>query len=201
MARSLTVLFRRDPTRDRPAGDRPREGYRILWPDGSPVAVGLDAFCLHGRRLLGLGRHLAGRPERLLELVCFPLGAYEDELTRLPGHRVRRFCLRREGPARPLALPGRHPTEVFFEAGQDDPACWTGSVCRGCPRPAACGSTWPSARSAGRRQGRRLLPGRALRSDPWPRGRDGHGPPSAAVTPSAGPGIRPHALSVSRSGT
>jgi len=121
LPRSLTVLFRRDPARDRPAGNAPREGYLILWPDGSPVAVGLDALCLHGRRLLGLGRHLSNCPERLLELVCFPLRAYEDGLTRLPGHRVRRFCLRREGARGRLHFLDGTPTDAVFDAQRDEP--------------------------------------------------------------------------------
>ena len=36
-------------------------------------------------------------PERLIELVCFPLRSRDDDLTRIPGHRIRRFCLKRQG--------------------------------------------------------------------------------------------------------
>jgi hypothetical protein len=110
MHRALTVLFRRDPSRDRRDGPIPFEGYAICWPDGTPVAVGLEAFCLHGQRLLSLGRHLAGRPERLLELICVPLRGREDDLTRLPGHRVRRFCLRRQGACGRLHFLDGTPT-------------------------------------------------------------------------------------------
>jgi hypothetical protein len=121
MYHALTVLFRRDPSRDRRDGPVPFEGYEICWPDGTPVAVGLEAFCLHGQRLLGLGRHLAGRVERLLELICVPLLGREDDLTRLPGHRVRRFCLRRQGACGRLHFLDGTPTEAVFHAGHDDP--------------------------------------------------------------------------------
>ncbi|MCC6420922.1 MAG: hypothetical protein IT429_22025 [Gemmataceae bacterium] len=121
MYRALTILFRRDPSRDREHGRIRFEGYRIFWPDGNPIDVGLDALCLHGPRLLGLGRHLAGRVERLLELVCFPLRGREDELTRLPGGRVRRFYLERCGRVGRLHFLDGTPTETVFEEGRDDP--------------------------------------------------------------------------------
>src|SRR5262249_5139593 len=80
MSRSLTILLRRDPSRYRWREHVHYEGYQILWPDGRPVAVGLDAFCRHGQRLLGLGRYLAGCPERLIRVLFFPLQGKEDDL-------------------------------------------------------------------------------------------------------------------------
>jgi hypothetical protein len=121
MYRALTVLFRRDPSRDRQNGRIHFEGYRLFWADGSPVDVGLDAFCLHGQRLLGLGRYLAGRSERLIELLCFPLREREADLTRLPGHRVRRFFLQRHGRDGRLHFLDGTPTNTVFEDGRDDP--------------------------------------------------------------------------------
>lgn len=118
--RSLTVLFRRDPSRDRQRDDIQYEGYQVLWPDGQPVQVGLDAFCKHGQRLLGLGRHLAGRCERLLELVCYPLTSREDDLTRLPGCRVRRFCLERNGTSGRIHFLDGTPTAVVFDLHRDE---------------------------------------------------------------------------------
>ena len=128
MARSLTVLFRRDPTRDRQRGSIHFEGYEILWPDGRPIATGLNAFCYHGQRLLGLGRHLAGRHERLLRLLFFPLQSREDDLTRLPGHRVRRFFLQRQGNLGRMHFLDGTPTETVFEIGRDEPRVlrWVG---------------------------------------------------------------------------
>jgi hypothetical protein len=122
------VVFRRDPTKDRQKGNIFFEGYEVLWPDGRPVTVGLDAFCKHGQRLLGLGRHLAGCTERLIELICFPLGSREDNLTRIPGHRVRRFCLRRQGEIGRIHFLDGTPTETVFQLGRDEPTVleWIG---------------------------------------------------------------------------
>jgi hypothetical protein len=120
LSRSITVLFRRDPSKDRQKGDITFEGYEVLWPNGRPVAVGLDAFCKHGQRLLGLGRHLAGCRERLIELICFPLSGREDDLTRLPGHRVRRFFVERTGSVGRIHFLDGTPTETVFEIGQDE---------------------------------------------------------------------------------
>ena len=58
---TLTVLFRRDPTRDRHAAISTLRATSMLWEDGRPILLGLNAFCYHGQRLLGLGQHLAGR--------------------------------------------------------------------------------------------------------------------------------------------
>jgi hypothetical protein len=128
MSRILTVLFRRDPTRDRQQGKIHFEGYQVLWPDGRPVAVGLDAFCKHGQRLLGLGRHLAGCRERLIDLVCFPLSGLEDALTRIPGHRVRRFFLQRTGQRGRIHFMDGTPTDTIFDLGRDESAVleWIG---------------------------------------------------------------------------
>ncbi len=120
MPRALTLLFRRDPSRDRHRGSLRFEGYRILWPDGRPVSLGVDAFCVHAQRLLGLGRHLAGRAERLVELLLFPLDDRERDMTRLPGHRVRRFYLERRGIIGRIHFMDGTPTEAAAEIGRDD---------------------------------------------------------------------------------
>jgi hypothetical protein len=120
MSRALTILFRRDPSRDRQHDNIHFEGYEVLWPDGRPVAVGLDAFCKHGQRLLGLGRHLAGCSERLIELICFPLRGRDDNLTRIPGHRIRRFCLKRQGSVGRIHFLDGTPTDTVFELGRDE---------------------------------------------------------------------------------
>jgi len=120
MSRTLRLLFRRDPSRDRVEERIPYEGYDVVWPDGRPVAIGLTAFCKHGQRLLGLGRHLAGTPERLVDLLIFPLSDGEASLTRLPGHRVRRFSIQREGRQGRLYFLDGTPTTVVFDLDQDD---------------------------------------------------------------------------------
>jgi hypothetical protein len=120
MPRALTLLFRRDPSRDRHRGTLRFEGYRILWPDGQPASVGVDAFCVHAQRLLGLGRHLAGRAERLVELLLFPLADPQGDMTKLPGHRVRRFYLERRGAVGRIHFMDGTPTEAVADIGRDD---------------------------------------------------------------------------------
>jgi hypothetical protein len=133
MPRTLTVLFRRDPRRDCRHGTVSYEGYQILWPDGRPITVGIESFCLHGQRLLGLGRHLAGRPERLIELLCYPLAGIEDPLTRLPGSRVRRLFLEWSGGHGRLHFLDGTPTALVFDLARDEPAVldWIGLTAHG----------------------------------------------------------------------
>lgn len=121
MSRTLILLFRRDPSRDRQTETIKFEGYEPLWPDGRPVAVGLDAFCKHGLRLLGLGKHLAGCQEKLVKLVCLPLSGREDDLNRIPGYRVRRFYLLRTGNVGRIHFMDGTPTVASFELGVDEP--------------------------------------------------------------------------------
>lgn len=128
MTRKLTVVFRRDTNKDRLDDKTSFEGYQILWPDGRPVGVGVDAFCRYGQRLLGLGRCLAGCSEKLIELACFPLGSREDCLTRLPGCRVRRFALVRTGSHGRIHFIDGTPTAAVFDLERDEPTVlhWIG---------------------------------------------------------------------------
>ncbi len=128
MERTLRVLFRRDPSRDHQRGRIHFDGYQLLWPDGSPCAVGLESFCERGQRLLGLDHALHGRSERQIELVCIPLRSRDDPLTRIPGHRVRRFCLQRQGDVGRLHFLDGTPTDTAFRANRDDPRAlhWIG---------------------------------------------------------------------------
>jgi len=128
MARNLTLLFRRDPSRDRKSELVSFEGYRILWPDGEPVGIGVDALCKHGQRLFGLGKHLANCSEKLIKMVCFPLEGREDDLNRIPGHRVRRFYVERTGDVGRIHFMDETPTTLTFEVGRDEPAVleWLG---------------------------------------------------------------------------
>jgi hypothetical protein len=118
--RTLTVLFRRDPSRDRQSENIRYEGYQVCWPDGRPVAVGLDAFCTHGQRLLGLGRHLRGCSERQIELLCFPLRDRESDMTKLTGARVRRFLLQRTGDEGRIHFLDGTPTAAVFDLASDE---------------------------------------------------------------------------------
>jgi hypothetical protein len=128
MARTLTVVFCRDSSRDRQTGQIDFAGYELRWPDGRPVAVGLDAFCRHGRRMLGLDRQLKGQGEHLLDLVYFPLAGRQDSLTRLPGHRVRRLMIKREGDLGRIHFIDGTPTEATFDLHRDEPCVvdWVG---------------------------------------------------------------------------
>ena len=128
MSRTLTLLFRRDPSRDRRCELANFEGYQILWPDGAPVGIGVDALCKHGQRLFGLGKHLANCSEKLIKMVCFPLEGREDDLNRIPGHRVRRFFVERKGDVGRIHFMDETPTTMTFEVGRDEPAVleWLG---------------------------------------------------------------------------
>jgi hypothetical protein len=120
MPRTLAILFRKDPVYDRERDGIDFQGYRMLWPDGQPVAVGLDALCRHGRRLLGLDRLCAGGQERLVEMLCFPVPSSGERITRLPGHRVRRFFVERHGARGRLHFMDGTATEMVFEIGRDE---------------------------------------------------------------------------------
>src|SRR5262245_10226825 len=121
MSRTLTILFRRDASRDRQDENVQFAGYLPYWPDGGRVSVGLDAFCKHGQRLLGLGKHLNGCREKLIKLVCMPLSGREDRLNRIPGHRVRRFFMERQGQVGRIHFMDGTPTTATFEIGRDEP--------------------------------------------------------------------------------
>ena len=121
MSRTLTLLFRRDPSRDRQTEKIHFEGYQPLWPDGRPVSVGVDALCKHGQRLLGLGKCLAGYQEKLVKMVLFPLRSVDDDLNRIPGYRVRRFYVALTGAIGRLHFMDGTPTIATFDVSQDDP--------------------------------------------------------------------------------
>jgi hypothetical protein len=120
MQRSITILFRRDPSRDRQGQGVHFRGFRMLWPDGRPAGVGLDAFCRQGQRLLGLDRCLGDCHDRLIELICFSIPNPDDNITRLPGHRVRRFFLQRSGSRGRLHFLDGTATDTVFDLGRDE---------------------------------------------------------------------------------
>jgi len=146
MQRTLTVLFRRDPTRDRRKEQIHYRGYSPHWPDGRPVDVGLDAFCQHGQRLLGLNRLLANNPECLIQLINFPVADSDENIRRLPGHRVRRFFIERQGESGRLHFMDGTPTDIVFTLGKDEEEVLTGSAWSTWTTATGSGSTWPPAR-------------------------------------------------------
>jgi hypothetical protein len=106
--------------RDRQENEVALEGYQFFWPDGLPATTGLNALCRHGQRLLGLHRHLAGKSECQLELLWTPQCDREVAMTRLPGHRVRRFCLVRQGRQGRVHFLNGEPTFIVFDLDQDE---------------------------------------------------------------------------------
>ena len=117
MERTLRVRLRPESARDRRSARISFDGYAILWPDGRPVSVGFDAFCKQGQRLLGLG----GRRQQEVDLICVPLDGRDDRLTRMPGHRVRRFFLHRTGRCGGLHFLDGTPTAIVLNLDCDEP--------------------------------------------------------------------------------
>src|SRR5262245_60046050 len=120
--RKLTLLFLRNPEHDHQGGRVRYEGYHICWPDGAQVGISLRRFCQQGSRLLGLGRHMRGKSEQLVEVGLHPVDGLDAPLTRLgPGIRTRRFYIEREHDAGRIFFFNGSPTEVEFDVGEDDP--------------------------------------------------------------------------------
>jgi hypothetical protein len=78
-----------------------------------------------------LGRHLNGHAERLVELLFIPMADREADMTRILGHRVRRFCLERIGHTGRVCFLDGTPTMIRFDLGRDEPALlrWLGLAC------------------------------------------------------------------------
>jgi hypothetical protein len=120
MSRTLTAVFRRAPSRDKHINNFTLVGYSMSWPDGRPVAVGLDAFCHRGQRLLGIHKLMAGCDERKVTLVCASCPDLQARMLNLPGSRVRRFCLCREGRRGRLHFMDGTPTSATFDLDEDE---------------------------------------------------------------------------------
>lgn len=120
MSRTLQVLCRRDPSKDRQDERIRYQGYEFLWPDGRPLEVAFDALCKHGQRLLGLGKHLAGANEKMIEMICVSLPGRDADMTRVTGHRVRRFYIERHGAQGRLHFMDGTPTAIVLEVGRDE---------------------------------------------------------------------------------
>src|SRR5262249_15202016 len=87
--------------------------------------VGLDAFCKHGQRLLGLGKRLEGCHEKFIKMICFPLTGRDDDLNRMPGHRVRRFFIERTIDTGRIHFMDGTPTTIVFDCNRDEPELLT----------------------------------------------------------------------------
>ena len=128
MSRILTILFRRDPSLDRQDERTRFEGYLPCWPNGRPLGIAFGAFCRHGLRLFGLGKRFGGCSEKMIKLICQPLSGRDDDLTRIPGHRVRRFFIERHGQRGRIHFMDGTPTIAEFEIGRDEESVlhWVG---------------------------------------------------------------------------
>ena len=118
--RELFVVLKRRRERDAATEQAVYAGYDIYYPDGRPVAVGIQRFCQQGTRLL-LGR--ARDPElAVVKLSLYPVAGLEAPLTR-PGRgvRSRRFYALRLCDAIRLYFFTGTPTEIIFDHQQDDP--------------------------------------------------------------------------------
>jgi hypothetical protein len=121
METTLRILLQRDPSRDREDLRTCLQGYNVLWPDGRAMSVGFDAFCRQGQRLLGLGRWLPQCGRQLIDLICFHVVSREECMTRLAGHRVRRFCFYRKGRTCQLHFLDGTPTAILLDLDSDEP--------------------------------------------------------------------------------
>jgi hypothetical protein len=121
MERTLRILLQRDPSGDRQEMQASLEGYNVLWPDGRAMSVGFDAFCKQGQRLLGLGQRLPDCGRQLVDLISISVAHREARMTRRPGHRVRRFCLRRSGRQGRLHFLDGTPTAIVLNLDCDEP--------------------------------------------------------------------------------
>jgi hypothetical protein len=63
---------------------------------------------------------LRGERERLVDLLCFPLADMEAPITKLPGHRVRRFALQRHGRQGRLYFLDGTPTAIILDLDRDE---------------------------------------------------------------------------------
>ena len=114
------------------AADRPLQACDIVATAGragedrgghhgrEPCGVELFHFD-RGQRLLGLDRLPEDTPERLVEILCFPIDDPDRPITRLPGRRARRFFLHRSGPHGRLHFVDGTATAVDFVIGRDEP--------------------------------------------------------------------------------
>jgi hypothetical protein len=57
----------------------------------------------------------------MVDMIYFPLAGLRDDLTRLPGHRVRRFFLLRGGRQGRLHFFNGTPTAIVLDLDRDEP--------------------------------------------------------------------------------
>ena len=119
-ATELTLVLQRRPGTEHARGGTSFAEYDIVWPDGSPVDVGLRRFCNSGARLI-LGRRYDGQTA-LVRLTIHPVAGLQAPLSRgVSGVRWRRFYALRRGDSIRLHFLDGTPTETVFHLADVEP--------------------------------------------------------------------------------
>jgi hypothetical protein len=61
------------------------------------------------------------REAQLVDMICITIANREERMTRLAGHRVRRFCLHRTGRQVRLHFLDGTPTVILLDLDCDEP--------------------------------------------------------------------------------
>jgi hypothetical protein len=116
--RKLSVVLRRNESKDEQSGGIEYTGYDIFWPSGARVqGLAFDRFCKIGVRYI-LGRDKPAVAE--LDAYFVPLAGRQELPPRVPGSRVRVLSLERDGPRLTVCLSDETPTDIVFDLEQDE---------------------------------------------------------------------------------
>src|SRR5438477_292271 len=116
--RKLSVVFRRNESKDEQVGAIEYTGYEACWPSGRRVrGLAFDRFCKIGTRYL-LGKE---KPQFApLDVYFLPLEDRGALLPRVPGCRLRVLYLERAGDDFRLFLSDETPTDIAFGLQRDE---------------------------------------------------------------------------------
>ena len=116
--RKISVVLRRNETKDEQLSGIQYTGYDVFWPSGGRVqGLGFDRFCKIGMRYI-LGRE---KPEvAAVDAYFVSLTGRDDPLPRIPGCRLRVLYLERSGPQLKVFLSDATPTEIIFDLERDE---------------------------------------------------------------------------------
>ena len=116
--RKLSVVLRRNESKDEQIGGIEYTGYDIFWPSGARVqGLAFDRFCKIGVRYI-LGRDKPAVAE--VDAYFVPLAGRQELPPRVPGSRVRVLSLERDGPRLTVCLSDETPTDIVFDLEQDE---------------------------------------------------------------------------------
>lgn len=125
--RKLSVVFRRNESKDEQVGKVEYTGYDAYWPTGYRIrGLAFDRFCKIGVRYL-LGRE---KPQSAdVDVYFVPLPHRGALLPRVPGFRLRVLYLERLADEFRLFLSDETPTEIAFDLHRDERAVlnWIGA--------------------------------------------------------------------------